>query len=361
MALSRTRRIRHTLRVTYPADPPGRQPAQYPGNYAPVQGNYPVHGQAAPPYPEYPPTRPGRLRGRRPIQAGVVLLVIGLALAITGGVIGAAGSLSKVNDFQRVAVSDQTGTVTFSHAGGYLAYYESASITRATDRVPLIHGVLTNQATGTKVTLQTTYGNLSDGKIRQLHYEYGGHKGLAMWQFHIDQPGTWQVQLNPGAPDADAVVAFGPSIARDVVAGAIIVVVGVLMLLGGLVTLIVGLVMRRRHKRELRTGAYGAVAPAGGGVWPSAGWPQPSAGWPQPSAGWPQPSAGWTQPSAGWTQPSAPDAGWPQPSAGWPQPSTPDAGWPQPSAGWTQPSTPDPGWTQQGWPPPGGGSRSGPP
>jgi hypothetical protein len=239
---------------------------------------------------------------------GIILLAAGLAIAIVGGVLAATKSLNKVNNFQRVTVASGSGTVTFSKAGGYLAYYESGSVRDSTNQtIPEIRGTLTNSAAGETVQLVTPYGNRSDGNIKYLHYDYNGHKGLAMWQFHINQPGTFQVQLqrNPAAA-SDATVAFGPSIAQGVVVGGILVILGVLLLLAGAITLTVGLVKRRRHKREFRTGGYGAPAPAGGQ------WPGQQVGWPQAGdqggSAWPQ-SQNWSQ-SQTWPPPDNPPR-WP--------------------------------------------------
>jgi hypothetical protein len=290
--------------VTYPPDP---QASAYPGNYPAGPGNYPASGYGPPPPAQYGvPQAPPRLRGRRPIQVGIALLVAGLALAIVGGVFSSANADSKVPGFQRVALADRTGTVTFKSVGGYLAYYESSTVTAHTNSVPVIGVTLTNQATGQQMNLDTLYGQRADGRFKALRYDYKGHKGLATWQFHIDQAGPWKVELapTPGAA-ADAQVAFGKSIAKGVVVGAVLILVGVLAMLGGLITLIVGLVKRRRHKRELRTSnPYAALA--GGPSWP---------GSPGGSGGWPQ-SPPWTPPP-GQAQPPT-ESGWPPPGGGTP-------------------------------------------
>jgi hypothetical protein len=258
------------------------------------------------------------------MAAGLVLIVVGAVLANTN-------AYSKVNDFQRVAVSAGTGTVTFDKSGGYVAYYESSSVTGSTNqKVPEIPVQLTNQATGQQLVLSTPYGNRSDGKIKFLHYDHAGHRGVAMWQFHIDQPGTYRVELgrNPAAA-SDATVAFGKSIAQGVVVAGTVVIIGVLLLVGGLITLIVGLVKRRRSKQELRTGGYGGQPPA----WPQQNWQQ---------QGWPQ--------QQGW-QHQAPEQSWPQQSS--PQQSSPQQNWPPqraPEQSWPPQNPPDQGWPQQNWP-----------
>jgi len=68
-------------------------------------------------------------------------MVVGLVLVIVGAVLANTNAYNKVNGFQRVTLSDGTGTVTFTKAGGYVAYYESASVTNSTNqKVPEISG-----------------------------------------------------------------------------------------------------------------------------------------------------------------------------------------------------------------------------
>lgn len=327
--------------MTNPSDPSGTPGSgsysSYPSNYSGYPSNYPAS--------DYPASRPGRLRGKRAIQVGGGLIALGIILAIVGGVLANTSAYNKVNSFQRVSVQQGTGTVTFDRAGGYVAYYESSSVRDSkNDTIYLIPGTLTHQTTGTVVQLDTPYGNRSDNKIKYVFYNHDGHKGHAMWQFHISEPGTYDVRLDhvPAAP-ADAVVAFGKSIAGGIVVAGVLVIIGVLALIAGLITLIVGLVRRRRHKRDLSATGYGGPGAFGGG--------QP-AGWPQQSGSWPQQS----QQSGGWPQHSQPPGSWPQQSqqpGGWPQQSQPSSGWPQhsqqPGGGtWPQPD----GDAQSGWPPP---------
>jgi hypothetical protein len=265
-------------------------------------------------------------------------MVAGLVLVIVGAVLANTNAYSKVNGFQRVAVSAGSGTVTFNKAGGYVAYYESASVTSGMKALPEIGGALTNEATGATVPLNVKYGNRSDQKFKRLYYDYHGHKGLAMWQFHIDQPGTYRVALIPNPAAArDATVAFGKSIARGVVLASTVVTIGVLLLVGGLITLIVGLVKRRRHKQDLRTGGYG-----GQPAWPQQSWQQQT--WPQqnaPQQGWPQQNP----PEQGWPQPAPPQQ---EPQQSWPQPTWPQQNPPQQT--WPQQNPPEQTWPQQNWP-----------
>jgi hypothetical protein len=279
----------------------------------------------APPY-GYPPTPPAgqpKRRGRTAIRVGAILTGLAVVLIIVGAVIVSTHSLSKVDNFQRIKVSNGSGTVHFDHSGGYVAYYESDTIKNSTREVPLIPVRLTDEA-GTSKILTTKYGNRADGKIKLLHYDYHGHQGLAMWQFHIDTPGTYQVELGGNTRAAsDAVVAFGESIAAGVALAGGLIGLGVILLIAGVITLIVGWVRRSRHKSQLATAAP---------------YPPPPGGWPQQQ--WPQQP--WSQEQWPPQQPQQwPPAQEPQQPQQWPQSQQPPPPqqWPQ------QPGPPE-------WPPP---------
>jgi hypothetical protein len=205
------------------------------------------------------PVQPPRLlRGQRAIRIGAILLAVGVLIAIVSYKIAKPIDEGKVNGFQRVGAGDQNNpTVTFEHPGDYVAYYELIYVP---DQVPLIPTTLTNQADGQVVTLSTPYGN-RPGWVKYLHYNHGGHNGVAMWQFRIDHAGTYTVKTDD-SPLSPVTVAFGPSIARSHTLGTVGYWFGELLVLSGLIVLIVGFVKRRRHKRALRAG-YSGVPPAG--------------------------------------------------------------------------------------------------
>jgi hypothetical protein len=305
--------VRQTAFVTYPAPPYG--------------------------YPPTPPEGQPKLRGRSAVRVGAILTGLAVVLIIVGAVVVSTRSLSKVDNFQRIKVSDGSGTLHFDHPGGYVAYYESDTVTNSTRAVPLIPVRLTDPA-GTSKILTTKYGDRADGKIKLLHYDYHGHQGLAMWQFHIDTPGTYQVELGANTRAApDAVVAFGESIAAGVAVAGGLIGLGVALLIAGVITLIVGLVRRSRHKTQLATAA---PYPAAAGGWPQPQWPpQPwsQEQWPPqqpqqwPPAQEPQQPQQWPpahepqQPQ--WPQSQQPPQQWPQQPAA-PESPTPDTQPPEP-------------------------------
>lgn len=281
---------------------------------------------AYPPPPPLPgvPNKP-RLRGHTGIRVGAILSLIGLGLLIAGIVVIAAGSLGKVNDFQRVRIADGTGSVHFSSSGGYVAYYEASDVTDSDNqRIPLVRVQLTSPS-GTKMTLSTLYGGNTNGTIKKLTYSYNGHHGAALYQFHIDEAGTYQVQVAALNTPPDATIAFGTSIATGTFLGAALAGFGVLLLVAGLIVLIVGLVRRRNHKNQLLTATgYGAVPPPN---YPPGGYPGPYAGpypgYPPQQPG-PPPSA---YPPPGYAQPQPPDQAW-QPPTSLDKPPQQDNPWP---------------------------------
>jgi hypothetical protein len=294
--------VRQTAFVTYPAPPYG--------------------------YPPTPPEGQPKLRGRPAVRIGAILTGLAVVLIIVGAVVVSTHSLSKVDNFQRIKVSDGSGALHFDHPGGYVAYYESDTVTNSTREVPLIPVRLTDPS-GTSKILTTKYGDRADGKIKLLHYAYHGHQGLAMWQFHIDSPGTYQVELGGNTRAApDAVVAFGESIAAGVAVAGGLIGLGVILLIAGIITLIVGFVRRSRHKSQLATAA---AYPPGTGAWPEQQWPQQ----PLSQGQWPP-----QQPQQ-WLPPQEPQ----QPQQWLPPQGPQQPQWPQSQQPPQQPGPPE-------WPPP---------
>lgn len=246
--------------------------------------SYPPPGQS--PYPPGPPPGggyggpPKHLRGRIPLRLSVIFLVVGIALVVVGGVVVANNSLGKVDSFSRVSVASGSGTATFTGTGGYLAYYEAPGVGSSTDRVPLPLITLRSPS-GKTMTLETLYGGhaRSDGRINsRLTYNYNGHNGVAIYQFTINEKGTYQVQLQaPGNTDPRSDIAFGTSIAGGLAIGVALIIPGILLFVAGIVLLIVGLVKRSRHKGQLAS--YGAGYGGGYGGY-SGGPPPPNYGYP---------------------------------------------------------------------------------
>lgn len=276
-----------------------------------------------PPPPAYgmPPAPSGkqRYRGAMPRKLGWIFGAVGVVVLIIGIVVVATKSLGAVNDFERVSIAEAHGSVTFSHTGKYIAYYEAPGANRLTT-VPMVRVALRGPD-GNAQELQTPYGGRTDGRIRLLPYSYNGHQGVAMWQFSIATPGTYDVALQ-ATPQTDPAgqVAFGKDIFSGTVAGGLLVVLGVLLLITAVILLIVGYVKRANHKKELASaqaygGGYGAPPgyPAAG-QYPGYGQP-PASPYPPQQPGY-QP--GYQQP------PGYQPPGYQPPQETPPQPSAPE-------------------------------------
>jgi hypothetical protein len=300
-----------------------------------------------PPPPAYPqqPADPGnvRLRGHTPRRLGFIFLAVAIVFFVVGG-IGTNKSMSAVNKFQRVTVTSTfpsqatAETITFRQTGGYIAYYEGPDASNST--IPAV-AVEMISPSGQPLSIATPYGNRSDHKVTVLRYDYNGHHGEALYQFHVSETGTYKVAaVSERSPDG-ADIAFGKSIATGTAVGAGFIVGGVLFLIAAIVLLIVGFVKRGRHKKELASPPMGYPGPGGypPGSYPQGGYPPP--GYPQP--GYPQP--GYPQP--GYPQPGYPSPGYPQPGQQ-PQPGygpppgyQPPPDYP-PAQGYERPATPEP-------------------
>jgi hypothetical protein len=289
--------------MSYP-NPPGDQP--------PYPSSPPASAPASAPAPGKP-----RLRGRTPRRLGWLFLLLAIVLFVVGGITGDK-SESKVNDFQRVTIltsppasEAELPTITFTKTGGYIAYYEAANVTRGISRIPE-PTIRMQSPTGKVLDLKTPYGNRSDNKIKRLTYDHSGHKGVAVYQFHISETGKYKVLAGYADAPSGAKMAFGKSIATGQNTGGIIVIVGVLFLIAAIVLLIVGFVKRSRHKKELASPGYGA--PAFGGPPAGGQWPQQQPGQ-QPQGGYPQ--QGYQpppqQPQQGYQPPPQQQGGWQPP------------------------------------------------
>jgi hypothetical protein len=263
--------------MSYPP-PPGQSPyPPGPPPYGPPPSGPPQYGggYGAP---------PKHLRGRTPLRLALIFGVVGLALVIVGAIIIAKKSFSAVDNFQRVSVASGTGTVSFTNAGNYLAYYEADNVNSGIKSVP-VPLVALQSPSGKDMTLDTLYGggNRASGQIKtRLTYGYNGHKGVAIYQFKITETGQYKVQVQATAgtaPNSD--IAFGKSIGGGIALGAGLVVPGALLLVTAIILLIIGLVKRSRHKKQIAAGAGG-----GYGGPPPPNYPYPPQG-PQPPPAWP--------------------------------------------------------------------------
>jgi hypothetical protein len=263
-------------------------------------GQYPAAGVAAP---------PAHHRGRKPLWAALITFVIAVVLFAVGGFVVGTKALGKVNDFQRVAFSSGSGTVTLNGTGKWIGYYEAGNVSNSIDRIPDFRVAVTSPS-GQNVTFQP-YGNRGDGKVKKLTYDHNGHKGAAAFQFTATEKGTYRIRL--AAVDSlpsDADVAIGRDIAGGTIVGGALILGGVLFIVAAIVLLIVGLVKRSRHKTELAAGGY--YGGGYGGAVPAPQWPPAPQQW-QPGQQQPWPAGQQQQwPIEQQQQPQQQSGQWPQ-------------------------------------------------
>jgi hypothetical protein len=270
------------------------------------------------PYPagQYPAAavsaQPKHLRGRKPLWAALITVVIAVILFVVGGVVVGTKSLGKVNDFQRVPISSGSGSVTLNGTGKWIGYYEADDVDNSIDRIPDFRVAVTSPS-GQDVALQS-YGNRSDGKVKKFTYDYNGHKGAAAFQFSASEKGTYKIRLEAvDTLPSGADVAIGRDIVAGTVAGALLIIGGVLFILAAITLLIIGLVKRSRHKKELANPYGGGYGGGYGGAVPAQQWPPPPQQW-QP--GQQPPVQQWPidQQQQPWpAQPQQQPGQWPQP------------------------------------------------
>ena len=244
------------------------------------------------------------MRGSTPLWIALIFGVVGIALLVVGGVVGFTQGLQKVDGFSRVPIATGRGTADFPTAGNYVAYYEASNVTSSVRQVPLPI-VEIRSPSGQVQRLDTLYGGSSRASLqlrRSVTYQYHGHNGVAIYQFHIAEPGRYDVLVEAtGAEAPGADIAFGKSIATGLAVGGILAVVGVLAIIVAIILLIVGLVQRSRSRRRLAAAhGYGGPPPGYGYPPPGSGFPPPGSGYPPPGSGYPPPGSSYPPPQGNW-------------------------------------------------------------
>ncbi len=190
-----------------------------------------------------------------------MLGLLGVALAVVGGVLLSIAPITNIGSFPHADFATDGGTVQLHRTGNYVGYFETP--------VGGSHSAFVNMAlagpAGQPVPLER-YGQSGAGTTT-LVYNLNGYHGEALFQFSIDRPGRYAVRLQSNDAPSGARMAFGESIAHGVVRAVLVLVPGVLLVIAAIVLLIVGLVRRNSHNRDLaQQAAYGAPPPGYGYV-----------------------------------------------------------------------------------------------
>jgi hypothetical protein len=175
--------------------------------------------------------RPGR------IWYLVALVIFAAAAAwVTSGFVSFAGT---VNGLQRVPLP-AGGTVNLEHSGGYVVYYEGPG--SQSGNIPSFNVHVTPASPGASAVSLTRYQS-------SVTYSVSSHQGRAVLTLNIARPGKFTVSA-PGAPEADADLAIGGSVAQGIV-GIILpgVPLMILAFLGGLAVLIIRITRKSAMRR----------------------------------------------------------------------------------------------------------------
>ncbi|MEJ7583495.1 MAG: hypothetical protein WKF43_05255 [Acidimicrobiales bacterium] len=268
------------------------------------------------------------------ITPSAILYLVPLLAFVVGGVVGVVLIVSGVraysdtiDNFGRVPLNGE-GVVTFSKSGKFTAFIERPGIDSTGIFIPTVSLEMTKVGGGPSVVFSEYSGSGS--------YDAGGHEGVALKTFRIDEPGDYRLvtdaeEFSGGQEPGEVAVGRSPfgKLGRGILSG---VLVGIASFLFAVIFVIVLLVKR-------------------GGAKPRPGGPvrrcrrvrlRPQPQWQPQRYGQPQP----------YGPPRAPPFGPPgsPPGAAPPAPPVGPPGTPPPQPGPPPPPSPGPAAT---WPPPG--------
>lgn len=271
-------------------------------------------------------TNPVATQSKKPVGiiVGIVLLVLGIGLFVTG-IVNAVREADRVIDsYERVPVSG--GDLYIAEDGTYDVFLEFPGADESEFRGPRPE-ITTNE--GRSIAVRPPGHSET--------YSFGSVAGQLVGTVRFPEPGTYRVQAPGGETfvgGVDASYAFGEETPFGALLGAgLMIVLGVFVGLAGLITLIVSLVRRSRRRRA----ALGFVAPVAA---PIGGW---AAG---PPVGPPAGPPGWSDRPPG-PGPVMLDSRLPAPPGAAPDPPPPPPPLPSPV-----PTPPPPGDPAPQTPPP---------
>jgi len=142
--------------------------------------------------------RPGR------IWYAVALAVLAAGIAFLAH--GFASLAGTVDGLQRVSLPGG-GTVSLTHGGGYIVYYEGPGAQNG--NIPFFHINIAPASPGGAVASLARYGST-------VTYNIGSHQGRAVLSMRVARAGRYAVTTTGSAP-ANADLAFGGSIGGGIV------------------------------------------------------------------------------------------------------------------------------------------------
>ena len=184
-----------------------------------------------------------------------VVGVAGLAAGIVLIVVGFAGYVDKVDDFDRTSVPG-TLEVEITDTGGYSIYHEHDT----DDIFAPEPDVEVTSPSGASVVLDRYSTNVT--------YTAGDHEGEGLFTFDADEAGTYTVDASGGDTFGENGIAVGPGLGGGLVTAILGgLLVGFVGVVAGVVIAIVVAVRRGRYKRAQTAAAAVGVGPQGSPWW----------------------------------------------------------------------------------------------
>lgn len=214
----------------------------------------------------YPPTSVIDTQKLKPsgiwfwVGGGLIILAIVGSIMILGNTV--LDLSDKVDDFERVSMPG-SGTVEITGTGGFTLYHEFSGASGEFGRSSALQVTMAGPD-GQPVDLELYTGN--------VNYDYGGHEGVALFSFQVDEPGQYTVV---GEGDSGQ-VAIGRGIGRGLVGGILFgLFVGFAGFVAGVIIIIVVGVRRGRDRRSRQVigGQWGRGTPPPGAGWGAAAYP----------------------------------------------------------------------------------------
>jgi hypothetical protein len=193
-------------------------------------------------YQAQPGRQPGTMPAKvRPGRLWYLVSVVVFAAGIAWLVIGFTSIVGQVNSMARVQLPGG-GTVSLSHSGSYLVYFEGPGSQGGT--LPSFDVHVTPASPGAAVASLTPYRT-------NVTYNFGSHSGRAVLTLTVTHPGSFLISTRGVPAIADGSdLAIGSNLGRGIV-GTVVpsVLLIVVSAIGGLLILIIRLV-RKSNMRQ---------------------------------------------------------------------------------------------------------------
>ncbi len=224
---------------------------------------------------------------------GGLLIVGGIVGGIVWIAVGLSGFSDSIDDFERVPVG-QVGSVELEE-GDYIVYAERGGGLPQSNFIDSLRmRPAGEEGRGEEIEFADY--------VSEFTYDFGGRAGRAQLTFAIDDAGEYLVRADDGPGTTATTVAFGPSVAGDLVSAIVglFVIAGIGIILGIILIVVTGIRRRKWRQRSWMDGAGGTAYGNQPGVWNPGAAAAPPGAWgapappgyeapPPPGGGYPPP------------------------------------------------------------------------